>query len=231
MLYPIRINKYLSEKKICGRREADDLIRQEKVIINGRVAELGEMVEENDDVSVSGKTKELVYVAYNKPKGIVTHSPQDGETCIADILKIKPKVSPLGRLDKESRGLIILSNDGRITDQLLNPEFGHEKEYEVRVDRLIDDNFIRKMASGVKLDGGYITSECVLEKKSDLSFTIIITEGKRRQIRRMCQALGYDVVDLYRTRIMNIKLNNLQPRHHMMISGEELNIFLSDLGL
>ncbi len=206
MIYPIRINKYLSENKISSRREADELIKQGKVMIGDREARLGDMVEESDKVSVSGKTKELVYVAYNKPKGIVTHSPQAGEACIADILKIEPKVFPLGRLDKESRGLIILSNDGRITDRLLNPEFEHEKEYEVRVDRIIDDNFIRKMQQGVKLDGGYITAECVLEKKSDQSFSIIITEGKRRQIRRMCQALGYDVTDLQRTRIMNIRL-------------------------
>jgi len=231
MKFPIRINKYLSEKKICSRREADGLIEDGKIVLNGRKAKLGEAVEENDIVSVLGKTKELVYIAYNKPKGIVTHSPQSGEACIADILKIDTKVFPLGRLDKESRGLIILSNDGRITDRLLNPEFRHEKEYEVIVNRPIDDAFISNMRVGVKLDGGYVTQECSLEKRDDRSFVIIITEGKRRQIRRMCQALGYDVVDLNRTRIMNIKLNNIQPRHYRAIKGKELKNFISDLNL
>lgn len=231
MKYPVRINKYLSEKKICSRREADGLIADGKVLINGRPAKLGEAVEEGDVVSVTGKIKELVYLAYNKPKGIVTHSPQEGEACIADILKFETEVFPLGRLDKESRGLIILSNDGRITERLLSPEFMHEKEYEVRVDRAIDDAFLSNMREGVKLDGGYVTRECEVEKIDDFSFMIIITEGKRRQIRRMCQALGYDVVDLRRTRIMNIKLNNLQPRHYRLLGGKELNKFLSDLGL
>jgi len=231
MIYPIRINKYLSDKKIASRREADELIEQGKVSINGRKAKLGEMVQETDKVEVKGVLKKLVYLAFNKPKGIITHSPQKGETSIDDILKFDAKVFPMGRLDKDSRGLIILSNDGRITDRLLNPVFDHEKEYEVQVDRKISKEFIKQMERGVKLDGGYVTQKCKAEKTGDLSFSVILTEGKKRQIRRMCSALGYGVSDLNRVRIMNIKLGALQGAHCRVLSGKELDGFLSDLNL
>lgn len=230
-IYPMRINKYLADKKIASRREADELIRRGKVKINGKKAELGEMVSEIDEVAVDNDSKKLIYIAFNKPRGIITHSPQKGETSIADILNFDCEVFPLGRLDKESRGLIILSNDGRITGPLLSPKYCHEKEYEVSVNREINADFIKQMEKGVRLDNGYATKKCALKKRNDFSFLIILTEGKNRQIRRMCKSLGYKALDINRTRIMNIKLGNLKPGSHRIISGKDYSAFLSDLGL
>jgi len=180
---------------------------------------------------VEGDLKKLVYLAFNKPQDVVTHSPKEGECGIADILKYGGKVSPVGRLDKDSRGLIILSNDGRITDRLLNPASYHEKEYEVRVDNLITNVFIKQMSGGVSLGGGYITKKCSVKKIDDFSFSIILTEGKNRQIRRMCEVLGYEALDINRTRIMNIKLGNLKPGSYRVISGVELEELLFELGM
>ncbi|MDD3607713.1 MAG: pseudouridine synthase [Candidatus Moranbacteria bacterium] len=231
MLYPIRINKYLADKKIASRREADELIRNGKILINGKKAELGEMVQESDKVEVEGDLKKLVYLAFNKPIGIITHSPQGDEIGINDILKFDVAVFPLGRLDKDSHGLIILTNDGRMTDRLLNPIFEHEKEYEVEVVQKISDNFIKQMEGGVKLDGGYVTQKCKLKKLDDHLFSIILTEGKKRQIRRMCTALGYEVRDLRRVRVMNIELGSLKEGRHRIISGAEREEFLGKLEL
>lgn len=231
IIYPLRINKYLAAKKIASRREVDELIKQGKVKINGRKAKLGELVSETDKVAIEGDLKKLVYLAFNKPRGIVTHSPKKGETSIADILPFSGKVFPVGRLDKDSRGLIILSNDGRITDRLLNPDGYHEKEYEARTDNLLTNIFIKQIERGVSLGGGYTTKKCVVRKIDDFSFSIILTEGKNRQIRRMCEALGYEALDINRTRIMNIKLGNLKSGRCRIISGEELDELLFDLNL
>ena len=231
MIYPIRINKYLAEKKICSRREADKLIKQGKVKINGKQAQLGEKICETDKIIVEGDSKNLVYVAFNKPKGIVTHSPQEDETSIEDILKLDFDVFPLGRLDKESQGLIILTNDGRVTDRLLNPIYYHEKEYKVKVNKPIDENFIKQVERGIKLEDGYITKECVLKMIDDFTFLISLMEGKNRQIRRMCRVLGFGIVDLKRIRVMNVELRDLKPGKYRMISGEELDDFLSMLNL
>lgn len=228
-IYPVRINKYLADKKIASRREADELIKLGKVRINNSIAKLGEMVQAADKVEIEGELKKLAYVAFNKPEGVMTHSPQKGETSIADILRFDSEVFPLGRLDKESRGLIILSNDGRITGRLLNPEHYHEKEYEVRVDKRVGKNFIARMKQGVKLDGGYVTQKCVLKKLDDFSFSIILTEGKNQQIRRMCKSLGHKALDINRIRIMNIELGDLKPGNHRIISGKERDEFLSEL--
>jgi pseudouridine synthase len=229
--YPIRINKYLALQKICARREADVLISQGKVKINGKVAALGDKVFENDKVEVANISKKLVYLAFNKPKGVITHSPQMGEKQIKDLYDFNKDIFPVGRLDKSSSGLIILTNDGRLTDRLLNPEYNHEKEYIVRVNKNIDGLFLKKMGQGIKLEDGYITKKCVVIKISSDRFSIILTEGKKHQIRRMCDALGYGVVHLERRRIMNIKLQNLQPGDFREIKGKELSDFLASLGL
>jgi 23S rRNA pseudouridine2604 synthase len=231
IIYPVRINKYLAWKQICARREADKLISQKKVKINGRIAVLGDKVKEKDNVQVVGSTKELVYVAFNKPKGVITHSPQLGEKEIKDILKIGKDVFPVGRLDKNSSGLIILTNDGRLTDKLLNPEFNHEKEYIIKTDKNIDGLFIKKMSGGLKIDDGYITKKCLVTKISSARFSIILTEGKKHQIRRMCAALGYGVTHLERRRIMNIKLGNLMPGDYRELKGYELTVLLKSVGL
>jgi len=232
MDYPIRINKYLALKNICSRREADGLIKLGKVKINGKKAVLGDKVLEKDEVVVSKKNpKKLVYYAYNKSVGVVTHSPQENEKSILDVTKFPEKVYPIGRLDKDSWGLIILTNDGRITDRVLNPEKDHEKEYAVKVNKIMSESFLNKMARGVLLEDGYKTKPSKVQMINEAMFSIILTEGKKRQIRRMCTALGYSVVDLKRTRIMNIEIKGLKPGDFRIIEGLELENFLISLGL
>ncbi|HAV11509.1 MAG TPA: 23S rRNA pseudouridine synthase F [Candidatus Moranbacteria bacterium] len=230
--YPARINKYLAHKNICSRREADKLIEEGKILINGKPAKLGDKVNENDSVTTKADPKEgHVYLAFNKPKDVITHSPQGEEISINEVISFSKKVFPVGRLDKDSHGLIILTNDGRVTGKLLSPEHDHEKEYVVRVDKPIDARFVRKMASGVVLDDGQRTKECKVSKMSTNVFSIILTEGKNRQIRRMCGFFGYAVTDLRRTRIMNIEMGGLKVGQYRKIKGEELKTFLSELGL
>jgi len=229
--YPVRINKYLAFQKICARREADELIVQGKVKINGRKAVLGEKVNEKDKVSVESNIKKFIYLALNKPRGVITHSPQEGEKAIKDIINLEKDVFPLGRLDKDSSGLIILTNDGRITDRLLNPKYEHEKEYIVKIKGSITESFLKKMANGIKLDDGYITKECEVQKISNNRFSIILTEGKKHQIRRMCDKLGQVISDLKRVRVMNIKLQSLVEGDYREIKGTELSDFLQLLEL
>jgi 23S rRNA pseudouridine2604 synthase len=229
--YPVIINKYLSLKKICSRKESDRLLKAGRIKVNGRLAEPGQMIVRGDKVEVDLLKKNLVYLAFNKPRGIITHSPQEGERSIADIFHFPEEVFPVGRLDKMSSGLIILTNDGRITDKLLNPAFYHEKEYEVDVDRTIDAEFIKKMAGGIKLDDGYITKKCRIKKLRDKVFIITLTEGKKHQIRRMCEAMGRKAVDLHRLRIMNIGLRGLPAGEYRKIEGAELKEFLTALDL
>lgn len=228
----MRINKYLAQNNICSRREADDLIRSGKVKINGKVAKLGAQVEESDAVEVfTSERPAPVYLVFNKPREIITHSPQDEEKEISDLIDYPVKVYPVGRLDKDSQGLIILTNDGRVTGRLLEPGREREKEYVVTIDKTIDDNFLARLQRGVRLDDGYKTKPCVARKISDKDFSIILTEGKKRQIRRMCEALHMRVIDLKRIRIMNIELGNLPVGKHRELKGKELAGFLSDLGL
>src|SRR3989344_1631014 len=220
-LYPMRINKYLAWQKISTRRGADVLVIDKKVFINGKLAVLGSRVEESDKVEVSGaKPKEYSYFAYYKPIGIETTSP-------------KEELFPLGRLDKNSHGLLILTNDGRITDQLLNPKYFHEKEYLVKTSTKLRSSFKQKMEAGVKIEGreNYQTKRCKVTIVDNFTFRIILTEGKKHQIRRMCSALFAEVADLKRERIMNIKLGNLKPNALREIKGEELAIFLKSLNL
>ncbi len=230
MEFPIRINKYLASQNVASRREADELIKGGLVKLNGKKAKLGDIVTENDKVTFSNQ-KKCVYYMLNKPIGIVTHSPQKGEKGILETIKFPEKVFPLGRLDKDSRGLIILTNDGRLTDKLLNPDYEHEKKYVVQVNNSITKEFIKRMGDGVKLDDGYRTKKCVVKRESPDFFSIILTEGKKRQIRRMCSALGYRVIDLNRIKIMNIQLGNLGEGQYRAIKKNELQTLLQDLGL
>ncbi|MDD4902610.1 MAG: pseudouridine synthase [Patescibacteria group bacterium] len=229
--YPVIINKYLALKNISSRKEADRLLKAGKITVNGKPGEPGQMIKAGDKVEVDLGRKSLVYLAFNKPRGIITHSPQGEEKSIADILRFHLPVFPIGRLDKMSSGLIILTNDGRITDKLLNPDFAHEREYEVDVDRPLTPEFLHKMAQGVELDDGYLTKKCRAKKIRDKTFLIILTEGKKHQIRRMCEVLGQKVVDLHRLRIMNIGLNGLPAGKYRQIVGLELKEFLNVLGL
>lgn len=216
-------------KGVASRREADKFIKEGKITINGRLAVLGDKVNNGDLVETKNLDKKNVYLAFNKPKGIITHSPQGKEKEISEIIKYPKEVFALGRLDKDSQGLIILTNDGRITDRLLNPENAHEKEYVVMTDKSINPEFLRAMKKGVRLDDGYITKKCSVAQLADRSFSIILTEGKKRQIRRMCESLGYRVTDLKRVRIMDINLGDLKSGEFREIKGKELEAFLTSL--
>jgi len=224
-LYPMRINKYLALKKISTRRGADELIKGKKVFINGKLALLGSKVNEKDKIEVKGaKQKEYKYFIYNKPIGVETSSPKDD-------------LFPLGRLDKNSHGLLILTNDGRITDALLNPKYFHEKEYVVKTSNKLRSSFKQKMETGVNIEGlpalhtqaGYMTKPCKVKIINDFTFRITLTEGKKHQIRRMCSALFQEVADLKRERIMNIKLGDLKLNALREIKGEELTVFLDQV--
>lgn len=233
--FPVRINKYLAVIGEDTRRGADLLVKSGSVFINGKVSEPGQWVEEGDKVEVKRKrpAKSYSYYAYNKPFGIITHSPQEGERGIKDVTmksSMAADVFPLGRLDKNSHGLIIMTNDGRITDRLLNPEYAHEKEYVVKVQNKLQNNFKRLMESGVDIEG-YVTKPCVVKVIDDHTFSIRLTEGKKHQIRRMVVALRNDVANLKRTRVMNIELGKLAPGGYRAIEGEELAAFLKSLGL
>ncbi|MES2436630.1 MAG: pseudouridine synthase [Patescibacteria group bacterium] len=229
--FPMRINKYLAWKGVATRRDADKLISQKKILINGRFAVLGDKVDEGDEVEVSSrqKPKSYVYFAYNKPKGIITHSPQKGEKDIKSVVPMKD-VFPIGRLDKNSSGLLILTNDGRITDRLLNPEYVHDKEYIVKTVNNLRPSFKEYMEKGVDIEG-YITKKCKVTVTGDDTFKITLTEGKKHQIRRMCSAMHNEVIDLKRTRVMNISLGTLKPGEYKKIEGPQLEQFLASLGL
>jgi len=227
-LFPMRINKYLAHKNLCTRREADAQIAAGKVLINGRKAKLGDKVVETDKVDVHFRAKNMRYFAFNKPRGVITHSPQVGEKEIRQATSLVG-VFPVGRLDKDSHGLIILTDDGRITDKLLNPEYEHEKEYIVKVKENLALNFKQRMEKGVHIEG-YVTKLCIVKILSEKKFSITLTEGKKHQIRRMCATLGYVTSDLERIRIMNIKLAGLKPGEHRALKDKELNEFLRMLG-
>ena len=235
MEFPMRLNKYLAQEGIASRREADVLIEQGKILVNGQKAVVGQKVTEGDEVELVGQTKKKQYYAYYKGRGVITHSPAQHETDIAMRLKQNyglTDVSPIGRLDKDSEGLIILSNDGRITAPLLDPESKSEKEYEVLVDKNLSGMAQRLMSKGVDIEG-YKTkpAKVVANPKNAKRFRIILTEGKKHQIRRMCAALGYQVQTLKRVRVVNIELGKLKPNQFRKITGDELQIFLQKLGL
>ncbi|SFS98406.1 pseudouridine synthase [Paenibacillus sp. 453mf] len=207
----MRINKFISETGYCSRREADKLVDSGKVTINGVVAVLGSQAEEGDEVLVDGKPLRAkgntVYIALNKPVGITSTTEQHIEGNIVDFVGHKERIFPIGRLDKDSEGLILMTNDGDIVNKILRAEGKHEKEYIVTVNRPVTESFLRGMASGVKILGER-TLPCTVTRISDKTFRIILTEGKNRQIRRMCSAFGYEVRKLKRIRIMNIHLGS-----------------------
>lgn len=232
--YPMRINKYLAHKGVATRTGVDELIKSGKILINGQVAKLGDKVLETDKVEVRGvhNKKKNIYLAYNKPKGIVSTNPQADEKGILQSVKLPKdtKVFPVGRIDKESHGLMILTSDGRITDRLLNPKYQHEKEYVVEVDRNFTPGFLRNMQDGVDI-GDSVTKKAVVKKINETTFNIILTEGQNRQIRRMTEKLGYTVRDLRRVRIQNIELGKIPLNSYREINGDELKKFLESIGL
>ena len=222
-----RINKYLSEVGFCSRRAADKLIEEGKVTINGEITEIGSKVEEGDQVEVEGQkiinpTKQkTIYLAFNKPIGIVCTTDRRVEPDnIIDFIKYPKRIFPIGRLDKPSEGLIFLTNDGDIVNKILRARNNHEKEYIVSVNRPINKDFIQSMSNGVEILDT-ITKNCFVKQLGQKKFKIILTQGLNRQIRRMCESLGYRVQSLKRVRIMNIKLD-LPTGKYRELTKEEL---------
>ncbi len=209
----VSLNKYISETGICSRREADRWIEAGRVKINGKTAAKGNRVFENDLVTIDGKPlksrPKSVFIALNKPAGITSTTDMSDKDNIIDFVAHKERIFPIGRLDKASTGLIFLTNDGDIVNEILRAENNHEKEYIVTVDKPVDNRFIKKMSVGIPILGT-VTNPCFVEKIGNNAFRIILTQGLNRQIRRMCEYLNYKVFTLKRIRIMNIRLDGLK---------------------
>ena len=222
----MRINKYLSEAGIVSRRGADKWIEDGRVTINGELSELGSKVEEGDEVRVDGKPvkteEQLVYIALNKPVGITSTTERHIEGNVVDFVNHSLRIFHIGRLDKDSDGLLLLTNDGDIVNEILREEHGHEKEYIVTVDRPITKAFIDKMESGVDILGT-TTKPCTVKQLGPRKFNLTLTQGLNRQIRRMCTALGYRVWNLQRTRILNIHLGDLPKGEWRDLTKAELS--------
>jgi 23S rRNA pseudouridine2604 synthase len=232
-----RINKYLSEVGYCSRREADKLIEAGRVTINGTVPEMGTKIGLNDEVHVDGKlvknTKEnFVYLAFNKPVGIVcTTDTRVEKDNIIDFIKYPKRIFPIGRLDKPSEGLILLTDDGDIVNKILRASNNHEKEYVVTVDKPISQTFVARMSGGIYLEElKQTTKKCEVEKLDSFTFRIVLTQGLNRQIRRMCEYLNYDVLTLKRVRIMNIVLDTPVGEYRKLTQNElrELSTLLEN---
>ncbi len=226
----MRLNKYLGESGQWSRRVGDELIEAGRVTINGKRAKLGDQVNPGDQVKVDGelvgtarKLERPVYIALNKPVGITCTTERHVEGNIVDFVDHPERIFPIGRLDKDSEGLILLTNDGDIVNEVLRAEHAHEKQYVVGVHRAIDDAFVEHMSAGVKLPGdGATTKRCKVRKLGPKLFEIILTQGLNRQIRRMCDALGYEVVALKRVRIMHVLLGNLAPGRWRNLTPQEV---------
>ncbi|MFM9988930.1 23S rRNA pseudouridine(2604) synthase RluF [Flavobacterium sp.] len=224
-----RINKFLSETGYCSRREADKLLDEGRITINGVVPEMGTKVSHRDEVRVDGKlvrekTEKPVYLAFNKPVGIECTTNLDVRYNIVDFINYPKRIFPIGRLDKASEGLIFMTNDGDIVNKILRARNNHEKEYTVTVNKLITDRFIQKMSNGIPILDT-VTKKCKVEQISKTTFKIVLTQGLNRQIRRMCEYLGYEVTSLKRIRIINISLDVPVGRYRDLTDAEitELN--------
>jgi 23S rRNA pseudouridine2604 synthase len=219
------LNKYISETGVCSRREADKLIEDGRVTINKQVARKGNRVLPTDKVEIDGKPLKAkpptVYIALHKPRGVTSTTDLKDKANMIDFMRYPSRIFPIGRLDKDSDGLIFLTNDGDIVNKILRAGNNHEKEYVVTVDRSINDAFVQKMASGVKILDT-VTQKCEVRKEGDFKFRIILKQGLNRQIRRMCEALGYNVRTLTRVRIMNITLKNIPLGKWRYFTAQEI---------
>ena len=228
-----RLNKYIADSGYCSRREADRLIQEGKVKINGRVAGLGDRVLPGMKVVCDGKSLsgdgEKVYIMLNKPRGIVCTADPREPMNVVDYLGYPKRVFPVGRLDKDSEGLLLLSSDGEIVNRMLRAAGGHEKEYEVTIDRPVTAPFVESMMSGVPILDT-VTLPCKVRRTGERSFNIVLVQGLNRQIRRMCEALGANVTHLRRVRIMNLRLGRLQPGQWRELTREELETLMGQLG-
>lgn len=221
----VRLNKYISESGFCSRREADKLIESGVVTIDGIKATMGTKVSKGQIVKVNGKLiskeEDLVYIVLNKPVGITCTTEHKVKGNIVDFVNHKKRIFPIGRLDKDSQGLILMTNDGDIVNKILRAGNNHEKEYIVTINKPINEEFVRRMSNGIKILG-QVTKKCYVKKEGNNTFRIILTQGLNRQIRRMCEALGYEVVKLKRIRIMNINLGELRMGEWRDLTYKEL---------
>ena len=231
-----RLNKFISETGFCSRREADKCIEEGRVTVNGSLPEMGVKVSEADDVLIDGKPlkakPKLVYIAYNKPVGITCTTERKIQSNIVKAVNYPERIFPIGRLDRPSEGLIFLTNEGDIVNKILRAGNNHEKEYVVTVDKPLNRQFVNKMANGIPILDT-VTKKCKVKQTGPQQFTIVLTQGLNRQIRRMCEYLGYEVVTLKRTRIMNVTLKGLkvgQWRHLTEQEMAEINNSIADSG-
>lgn len=225
----IRINKFLSEAGVCSRREADRQIEAGNVTIDGRIAVTGDKVIEGQKVCFNGKEvtkeQEMILIAFNKPVGIVCTAEKREKNNVIDYINFPKRIYPIGRLDKDSKGLLLLTNNGDIVNKMMRSGNMHEKEYIVTVNKPISDSFIRGLAGGVPLvELGVTTRKCHVKKLSNKTFKIILTQGYNRQIRRMCEYFGYRVVELERVRIMNITLGDLKEGEYRDVTTQEYEL-------
>ncbi len=210
----MRINRYIASSGLCSRRQADQLIRENRVRVNGKAVSPGQVVGPKDKVTVDGKmlsppaSEDRVILAFNKPPGITCTADPDRRDNIIDLINYPRRIFTIGRLDRDSRGLILLTDDGLLAHRIMHSSFGHEKEYRVQVNKSVDESFLDSMRQGVRL-GSQITLPCRAWKTGDREFHLALKQGLNRQIRRMCQALGYQVTDLLRVRILHITLGSL----------------------
>lgn len=232
-----RLNKFISEAGICSRRDADKLIEEGRVLVNGKIANMGIKISDSDEVIVNGKTvtskNKKVVLAYNKPIGVTcTEKDKFADKKITDMIKYPVRVTYAGRLDKETEGLILLTNDGDLINALMRGNQGHEKEYIVKINKEVTSEFINKMSAGLFLKEINITTRpCIVEKMGKFTFRIVLTQGVNRQIRRMCKELNCYVTHLKRVRVANIMLNNLQIGEYREITGIELQSLYKISGL
>ena len=220
----MRLNKYLSDAGVCSRREADRAVEAGRVQVNGKKAEMGQKVTDRDVILFDGKRvrreEEFILLAVNKPRGIVCTTAEEEKDNIVDFLHYPKRIYPIGRLDKESEGLILMTNRGDLVNKILRGGNEHEKEYLVKVNQPVTEEFLEKMRSGVPILDT-VTKPCRVEKIGRNDFRIILTQGLNRQIRRMCEALGYRVIHLKRVRVMNIRLGDLKTGAYRKVTGAE----------
>ena len=231
----VRLNKFISEAGVASRRAADRMIEDGRVTINGRRAVLGDRIMDGDKVAVDGKliskVEEDIILAFHKPRGITCTSNLDDPDNIIDFIGYPKRIYSIGRLDKDSEGLILMTNNGELANSIMRSRGEHEKEYIVTVNRSITPEFIKGMSNGVPILDGKITKRCFVEQLTDREFRIILKQGLNRQIRRMCEHFGYDVTRLVRIRVMNIRLGKLKEGRYRDLSKDERNELFLELGL
>lgn len=222
----MRINKLLSNYGICSRKEANRIIEEERIIVNGKLAFKGQWVEESDEILLDDKPlkkKKSIYIAFNKPRGIECTAERENKNNIIDFINYGDYIFPIGRLDKDSEGLILLTNDGDLASLILEADNYHEKEYIVTLNEKYDDKFLKKMSEGIEILG-VKTRRCIVEGINDFTYKIILTQGLNRQIRRMSKALGYNVTDLKRVRILNIIVDGIKEGEWRYLTEEEVEV-------